>query len=130
MPPLPNSRWTNAAPLTRYGKSRASKTGNSPRITRAPLNSLGQACATLLAQAKGESSDKDAHKRLFDHLEDWLCGSDAPVGLNKPLMNALVQSDQATYFHAQSEALAYLVWLKKFAQAFIVKSANTKSTSH
>jgi len=94
------------------------------------MNSLGQACATLLAQAKGESSDKDAHKRLFDHLEDWLCGSDAPVGLNKPLMNALVQSDQATYFHAQSEALAYLVWLKKFAQAFIVKSANTKSTSH
>jgi len=42
------------------------------------MNSLGQACATLLAQAKGESSDKDAHKRLFDHLEDWLCGSDAP----------------------------------------------------
>ncbi len=86
------------------------------------MNSLGQACATLLAQAKGESSDKDAHRRLYDHLEDWLCGSEARVGVSKPLIEALVQSDQSTYCHAQAEALAYLVWLKKFAQAFLSKA--------
>ena len=85
------------------------------------MNGLGQACATLLAQARGESSDKDAHRRLYDHLEDWLCGSEARIGVSKPLIEALVQSDQSTYCHAQVEALAYLVWLKKFAQAFLSK---------
>ena len=86
------------------------------------MNGLGQACATLLAQAKGESSDKNAHRQLYDHLEDWLCSSEAHVSVSKPLIEALVQSDQSTYFHAQAEALAYLVWLKKFAQAFLSKA--------
>jgi len=87
------------------------------------MNGLGQACATLLAQAKGELGSKDAHRRLFDHLEDWLCNPKARVGLNKPLVESLVKSDQTIYCHAQAEALAYLVWLKKFAQAFLSKSA-------
>ena len=89
------------------------------------MNSLGQACATLLAQAKGESSDEDAHRRLYEHLEDWLCGSEARVGVSKPLIEALVQSEPSTYCHAQAEALAYLVWLKKFAQAFLSKKTQS-----
>ena len=88
------------------------------------MNGLGQACATLLAQARGESSDKDAHRRLYDHLEDWLCGSEARVGVSKPLIEALVESDQSKYCHAQAEALAYLVWLKKFAQAFLSRGGS------
>lgn len=87
------------------------------------MNSLGQACATLLAQAKGEPADKDAHRRLYDHLEAWLCGAEARVGLKLPLIESLVNCDQARYFHAQAEALAYLVWLKKFAQAFLSQPA-------
>ncbi|MDZ4778779.1 MAG: type III-B CRISPR module-associated protein Cmr5 [Planctomycetia bacterium] len=86
------------------------------------MNGLGQACATLLAQAKGKTGDDDAHRRLFDDLEDWLCGKQARVGLSKPLIDSLVKSDQTIYCHAQAEALAYLVWLKKFAQAFLSKA--------
>lgn len=94
------------------------------------MNGLGQAAATLLAQAKGEDGRHDAHRRLFDHLEDWLCDSRSRTGLRKPLMESLINGDQSAYCHAQAEALAYLVWLKKFAQAFITKSAHTRPNSH
>jgi CRISPR-associated protein Cmr5 len=90
------------------------------------MNGLGQALATLLAAAKGKAGNEDAHRRLFDHLEDWLCDAKPAVGLQKPLINALVDCDQSTYCHAQAEALSYLVWLKKFAQAFL---ANDKSAA-
>ncbi|MGO9113615.1 MAG: type III-B CRISPR module-associated protein Cmr5 [Thermoguttaceae bacterium] len=78
------------------------------------VNGLGQACATLLAQAKG---DHDAHRELYDHLEDWLCGDHAAVYEKKPLVEAIINGDQDQYVRAQFEALAYLTWLKKFAQA-------------
>lgn len=85
------------------------------------MNGLGQACATQLAQAKGKTRKEDAHRCLFDHLENWICDPRSQTRLTKPLMESLVKSDQSTYCHAQAEALAYLTWLKKFAQAFLSK---------
>ena len=80
-------------------------------------NGLGQAVATLLAQARGKDT---AHRRLYEHLSAWLCGGDRdspyPVGC---LLDHLTEHDQQAYVHAQGEALAYLDWLKKFATAFL-----------
>jgi CRISPR-associated protein Cmr5 len=87
-------------------------------------NGLGQACATLLAQAKGKP---DAHRVLYDHLEDWLCGSKAAVYDRKPLIEAIINGNQDQYVRAQFEALAYLTWLKKFAQAQLSKEKGTIS---
>ena len=87
-------------------------------------NGLGQACATLLAQAKGKS---DAHRELYDHLEDWLCGSNAAVYDRKPLIEAIIKGNQDQYVRAQFEALAYLTWLKKFAQAQLSKEKGATS---
>ncbi len=82
-------------------------------------NGLGQAAATLLAQAK---EPRDAHRLLFDHLEAWLCGGDEESPYAKgDLLEALVENDQRTYLRAQAEALAYLEWVKKFAVAFLAK---------
>lgn len=83
------------------------------------MNGLGQAAATLLSRAAGNA--KDAHRLLYDDLQDWLCGKDAAVPYAKAsdLMKALIDNDQQEYLHAQAEALAYLVWLKKFANAYL-----------
>jgi len=40
---------------------------------------------------------------------------------NEGLMDAIVGGNQDKYVRAQAEALAYLVWLKKFSQAFLRK---------
>jgi CRISPR-associated protein Cmr5 len=96
------------------------------------MNGLGQAAATLLSKAAREKKDgkevikeTDPHYSLYRDIQDWLCGSDpaAPYSnaANVPdkLMQAITGQDEETYLRAQSEALAYLVWLKKFANAYL-----------
>lgn len=85
---------------------------------------LGQAMASLLARAKGDS--EHGRYAVYASLESWLCGDDpdAPFLNNPPtktsnlkLINALAKCDPSTYLRAHAEALAYLEWLKKFAAA-------------
>ena len=78
------------------------------------MNGLGQACATLLA--KGGDN-----RLLYEDLQSWLCGSDSAARFKgkSDLMDAIVHSEQDDYLQAQAEALAFLVWLKKFASAYL-----------
>jgi len=82
-------------------------------------NGLGQALATLLAAAKGNTSD--AHYVLYSHLHQWLCSDsdDAVYRKAGDVLEALIQHDEKLYLHAQAESLAYLEWLKKFAVAYL-----------
>jgi CRISPR-associated protein Cmr5 len=85
-------------------------------------NGLGQALATLLAASKGK--EEDPHHRLYEQIQSWLCRTDedAPyAGKPKKLMKAITEGNEQAYLHAHAEALAYLVWLKKFAVAFLSK---------
>lgn len=80
-------------------------------------NGLGQAAATLLAKARGKTSEP--HFVLYKHLEHWLC-SDHEAALyrrKRPLIEAITQENEEAYLNAQAEAMAYLAWLKKFANA-------------
>jgi len=93
------------------------------------MNGLGQACATLLASANGESVRHQAYRSLHDHLQAWLCHSAGETLSNgvypgsTSLIDAIThpQNGQSKYVHAQAESLAFLVWLKKFAQAFLLR---------
>jgi len=89
-------------------------------------NGLGQAMATLLAAAKG--NPQDDHRRLYDHLEKWLCKKNAssPYFDQNNLMKAITTNDEAAYIHAQAETMAYLEWLKKFAVAYLTKPEPAK----
>lgn len=86
-------------------------------------NGLGQALATLLAQAKGDESTPE--KSVYNFLEDWLCRDDraAPyirtTNTKYSLMDSIVNGDRSSYIKAQVEALSYLDWLKKFTVAFL-----------
>lgn len=82
-------------------------------------NGLGQAMSTLLAAAKGK--EKDSHYCLYQDVQSWLCGDDedAPFPNKGDLLEAITSNDQQHYLKAQAEAQAYLVWLKKFAAAFL-----------
>lgn len=90
---------------------------------------LGQALATLLSASKGKSAQKSDHRRLYDQMEVWLCRAEpaAPYPNQKDVMQAITNGDENTYVHAQSEALAYLAWLKKFAVAYLSKPEEGES---
>lgn len=81
------------------------------------MNGLGQAAATLRA------SDAEENRLLYAHLESWLCRNDpaAPYPSTNSLLDAIVKDSRESYLRAQAEALAWLAWLKKFAQAYLEK---------
>jgi CRISPR-associated protein Cmr5 len=92
------------------------------------MNGLGQAAATLLSKAEGNFTEP--HGLLYADVQDWLCGSDAAApyrnttGGDDRLMQAIITKDERSYLHAQAEALEYLVWLKKFANAYLERGNN------
>lgn len=88
------------------------------------MNGLGQACATLLSAANGDGPRERAYQSLHQHLQAWLCRKDGVYPGANSLIDAIVKHGQAEYVHAQAEALAYLVWLKKFAQAFLPRGGS------
>mgnify|MGYP000848865337 CR=1 FL=1 len=78
---------------------------------------LGQAMAFLLSKGSG------VHEQLYNDITLWLCRDEGVFPAGK-LMEALTTSSMETYILAQSEALALLVWLKKFAVAFLAGAKN------
>ncbi|MCC6558177.1 MAG: type III-B CRISPR module-associated protein Cmr5 [Polyangiaceae bacterium] len=99
------------------------------------MGGLGQAVATELAAARGGESEnsrdekQQAHERLVRDLESWLAQSaykHIPAAEKKAknwLLRTIVAHDQEHYLQAQAEALAWLVWLKKFCQASLPRTA-------
>jgi CRISPR-associated protein Cmr5 len=89
------------------------------------MNGLGQASATLLAQAKGNPNDP--HKILYNHIDRWLCSDfpEMPYRNAANLLVALTANGQGQYIVAQAEALFLLDWLKKFAVAFLDEGRNS-----
>lgn len=98
----------------------------SSLVKKAPAdiqtNGLGQTIAFWRAKGyeKGHPKDdgKNAHAQLLDHLTQWLKSSDA---LSLPTDNLVEWVSQTAkvndYRRATTEAIAFLVWLKRFAEA-------------
>lgn len=92
------------------------------------MNGLGQALATERA-----ASDQ-AHHKLAQHVSEWLLSpeahtrysaavsDEAKLDAAQRLLSQIIADDQDAYLWAQTEAIAYLTWLKKFANAFLNSS--------
>jgi CRISPR-associated protein Cmr5 len=78
-------------------------------------NGLGQTLAFLRAKGKDDASDE--HNVLFRHLSAWTMGQVASSASNQNLLDWVLNNDSAAYRRATTEALAYLMWLKRFAEA-------------
>jgi CRISPR-associated protein Cmr5 len=78
-------------------------------------NGLGQAIA--FCKGKGERQ----YDEMVEMLAEWLCSEGRPFAGNesREILDAITQNDMQTYMLAQAEAMAYLVWVKKFAKAII-----------
>jgi len=71
---------------------------------------LGQSLAFL--KAKGKQHHEDA----YQHLQNWLSQPEQ-FGFKGELLQWLLEQDTSTYRQVTAEALAYLVWLKRFVEA-------------
>jgi CRISPR-associated protein Cmr5 len=94
------------------GQSFAGKYGQLARNSPANIqaNGLGQTLAFW--KAKGE----EHHRHLFNHVSEWVKGQ---IGfLDGDLLQWVVTTaDTDGYRRATAEAIAFLIWLKRFAEA-------------
>ncbi len=75
-------------------------------------NGLGQTLAFLLAKDKNE---KNTHYRaVYDHVSTWV---QQELGVQGDFLEWLLQQSSTDYRRAAAEVLAYLSWLKRFAEA-------------
>lgn len=81
-------------------------------------NGLGQTLAFLKAKGAGSQNE---HATAYRHLNDWVR---AQLSLGDDLLEAVTQMDVSVYRLAQSEALAVLGWLKRFAEAELPKEGS------
>ena len=82
-------------------------------------NGLASTSAFLLAKStpkegKPKSNENKAHEAAYEHLSKWVMSQLQPGG---KLMDWIINHSSADYRRATTEALAYLNWLKRFAEA-------------
>jgi CRISPR-associated protein Cmr5 len=81
-------------------------------------NGLGQALAYLLSKGKGDP--KKPHQLLYQHISTWVT-KQLNWGADDKLLVKLTQYSSADYRRATSEAMALLIWLRRFAEARLIK---------
>ena len=72
------------------------------------INGLGQTLAFWKSKGKSE------HNTLYRHLSSWVIRE---MGEQGDFLQWITETDSVRYRQATVEALAYLGWLKRFAQA-------------
>lgn len=95
-------------------------------------NGLGQAIAFYYSK-----QDKKSYLALCNILADWLLGESNIYALpatlttkdGEALLKTITENDMYAYLNAQAEALAYLEWVKKFAEALIENTGKTHESS-
>lgn len=83
-------------------------------------NGLGQTLAFWYAKGyeKGDPKSDSAHYHLLQHLTAWLKSPDSMGLQSDNLTEWITKTAQVTdYRRATTEAIAFLVWLKRFAEA-------------
>lgn len=78
-------------------------------------NGLGQALAFLKAKGKGKDNQYEA---VFGHVSVWVV---TELKWEGDLLSEVVNRDSHDYRRATTEALAFVGWLKRFAEAYLVK---------
>lgn len=75
------------------------------------MNGLGQALAFL------RSRKADEYQKVYAHVSQWLCAPGNVLAESGDALGELVKRDAATYRQAEAEAVAFMVWIKRYAEA-------------
>ncbi|MCS7032254.1 MAG: type III-B CRISPR module-associated protein Cmr5, partial [Gloeomargarita sp. SKYG116] len=78
-------------------------------------NGLGQTLAFL--KSKGKNDPNNEHTVVFRHLSGWVLSQMNGNNRDSNLLDWLLNNDSNAYRRATVEALAFLNWLKRFAEA-------------
>jgi len=78
------------------------------------LNGLGQALAFLIAKGKNKPNE---YTSLYNHIQSWLKNKFSPDVDKFDILQEIREKDSYHYRLYTKEALAFMVWMKKFSEA-------------
>ncbi len=104
------SAWNNIESVRTAQKDYGSLVRSLPAM----IQSDGLAPALAFLKAKAKNNEHSYHMVLFHHISDWVMARMVAQG---DLLEALMHCDTADYRRAAVETLAYVSWLKRFAEA-------------
>lgn len=88
-------------------------------------NGLGQTLAFLKAKGRGEPGDE--HIILFENIGGWLKKRLDELGSCDDVLEWIIgHANSQKYRLATMEALAFLQWLKRFAEAILPKEGEER----
>lgn len=90
------------------------KYGTLARKAPALITSMGLGQTLAFLRAKGKNIGWDEHTILGRHISSWVVGQ---IGKSGDLLDVVRQESSEVYRQATAEALAFLGWLKRFAEA-------------
>ncbi|MBM4330708.1 MAG: type III-B CRISPR module-associated protein Cmr5 [Deltaproteobacteria bacterium] len=89
-------------------------------------NGLGQTLAFLKYKGKGDT--KDPHEIVYNHLQGWLFNNLKWDDIkDSDLIKRIIFANSEKYRYATNETLAYLTWLRRFAEAVLPEPKNEVS---
>lgn len=106
-----NAAWLALQGISKQDSEYGSLAREMPTLIQ--INGLAQTLAFLKAKSK------EHHQKMFNHLSDWVCQRFSfPEG---DLLSNALRLDSQSYRRATAESLAFLQWIKRFAEAVIEK---------
>lgn len=100
--------WKAVNSVQRSKKEYLSLAKNAPADIQ--MSGLGQTLSFWQAKAKSE------HKDLYSHVSGWVT-KQLRLKHSDLMEWIMVEASSQQYRHVTNEALAFLVWVKRFAQA-------------
>jgi CRISPR-associated protein Cmr5 len=96
-----------------------SQVGRLPALIRS--DGLGQTLAFLKAKdGKSERRGSTGYIEIYNNISNWIASPDSGIEAKyeqgKDLLDWLIHQDTPTYRRVTVEALAYVSWLKRFAE--------------
>lgn len=88
--------------------------GSLVRGLPAMIQHDGLAPTLAFLKAKAKNKKDNHHWEAYNQVAEWVTGQ---LGLEGDLLEYLIKHDSTIYRYATAEALAYLSWLKRFAEA-------------
>lgn len=111
------SAWKNIEDVEKdYGNNEKGKKEYGSLVRGLPAMILSDGLAQTLAflLAKSKSGESKSHTLAYKQLSDYVCQR---LDANPDLLKWVLEQSSGDYRRAATEALAYLHWLKRFAEA-------------
>ena len=99
--------WDNVEKVRSNQKEYGTLARKLPALLQ--TNGLGQTLAFIRSKP-----DKPHFEMLYRHLSDWVVAQMSGSG---DLLEWVIQQDSSRYRRATTEAIAYAMWLRRFAEA-------------